>query len=147
MSDASRASGWPPQRVALATLVVVAVLGVFLLLYFFSDVFLLLLIGIVLAIALSPAVAVLQRLGVSRATASVVVYLSLGVLLVAGAWFALPSVYSQSQALIERLPHSYQQLRSYLTVFVDKFACTKVAGLGTGFWVSEEGKDAPRSTV
>ena len=114
MLDAASAPDWPPRRVAAATFVAVAILGMFLLLYFFSNVFFLLMIGIVVAIAVSPVVAFVQRRGVSRATASIVVYLVLGGLLFAAAWLALPPVYWQTEALVERLPHSYRQLREYL---------------------------------
>ena len=90
MIDASSIdTAWPPRRVALATLVVVAVLAAFLLLYFFGGVLFLLFIGVVVAITLSPVVALLERAGLSRPTASVAVYLTLGGLLLAGAWFAL----------------------------------------------------------
>ncbi|HVX12928.1 MAG TPA: AI-2E family transporter [Pirellulales bacterium] len=142
MSDASRATDWPPQRVAMATLVVVAVLGVFLLLYFFSNVFFLLLIGIVLAIALNPAVAVIQRFGASRVTASIVVYLALGTLLFVGAWFGLPSVYWQMKALVERLPHSYLQLRAYLEQVPSELVSRFAAGLPPRLF--ESGTDSPR---
>ncbi|MGH7140184.1 MAG: AI-2E family transporter, partial [Pirellulales bacterium] len=106
--------GWPPGRVALATLVVVAIAGVLLLLYYFSHVFFLLLIAIVLAVALNPVVKLAQRTGIARSTASVVIYLILGGLLMVGAWFALPPIYTQTAALLDRLPHSYQQFRDYL---------------------------------
>jgi predicted PurR-regulated permease PerM len=110
----SHGTRWPPGRVALATLVVVAIASVLLLLYYFSHVFFLLLIAIVLAIALNPVVSLAQRTGLARSTASVVIYLILGGLLVVGACFALPPLYTQTAALLDRLPHSYQQFRDYL---------------------------------
>lgn len=105
---------WPPRRVALATLVVASVAGAFSLLYFFSTVLFLLLIGIVLAMALNPVVQLLQNRGVSRATASVIVYFSLGCLLLIGAVFGFPLVWQQTESLLDKLPRSYQQLREYL---------------------------------
>jgi predicted PurR-regulated permease PerM len=105
---------WPPRRVALATLVVASVAGAFLLLYVFRTVLFLLLIGIVLAMALNPVVQLLQGRGISRATASVIVYLTLGCLLLAGALVGLPLVWQQTESLLGTLPHSYQQLREYL---------------------------------
>lgn len=115
MSDVnSSATAWPARRVALATCTIAGIVGLALLLYYFSNVFFLLLIGIVVAIALRPVVELTQRIGVSRATASVIVYLLVGSLLLAAACAALPAVYTQTTALIESLPHSYRQLRQYL---------------------------------
>jgi predicted PurR-regulated permease PerM len=129
-------TAWPPRRVALATLVVVAVTSALVLLYLFSNVLFLLFIGIVLAIALRPLVALLERGGLSRATASVAVYIVLGGLLLAGAWFALPAVYSQTAALVESLPHTYRQLRDYLrqvpSEVVSRFAESLPARLSGG---------------
>lgn len=105
---------WPARRVALATCTAAAVVGFALLLYYFGNVFFLLLIGIVLAIALSPVVELVQRSGVSRATASVIVYLLAGVFLLAAASLAVPAVYGQTTALMDRLPHTYRQFRQYL---------------------------------
>lgn len=71
MSDIhSSSTAWPARRVALATCASAAVVGLALLLYYFGNVFFLLLIAIVVAIALSLIVALVQRGGVSRATAS-----------------------------------------------------------------------------
>jgi predicted PurR-regulated permease PerM len=105
---------WSPRRTALATLVVAAAFGVVMLLYYFSNVFFLLLIAVVVAVAMSPLVRALERGGISRATASVAVYLIIGTALIVCACFALPAVYTQTAALLEQLPHSYRQLREYL---------------------------------
>ncbi|HEX7379202.1 MAG TPA: hypothetical protein VF278_18920, partial [Pirellulales bacterium] len=91
MSDIhSSSTAWPARRVALATCASAAVVGLALLLYYFGNVFFLLLIGIMLAIALGPAVALVQSSGVSRATASVIVYLLLAGLLLTAAGVAVP---------------------------------------------------------
>lgn len=105
---------WPPRKVAAGTLVVASVVSVSFLLYYFSTVLFLLSIGIVLAMALDPLVEWLRRRGLSRGLASVVVYLAIGSLLAALAVVGLPFVWQQAQALVERLPHNYQQLRTYL---------------------------------
>lgn len=115
MSDIhSSSTAWPARRVALATCASAAVVGLALLLYYFGNVFFLLLIGIMLAIALGPAVALVQSSGVSRATASVIVYLLLAGLLLTAAGVAVPAVYGQSTALLERLPRTYHQFRQFL---------------------------------
>lgn len=115
MSDANiSATNWPARRVALAAGTISGIVALTLLLYYFSNVFFLLLIGIVVAIALSPVVELAQRTGASRATASVIVYLLVGGVLLTVASFALPALYAQTTALMERLPHTYRQLREYL---------------------------------
>lgn len=115
MLDAvSDSDAWPPRKVATGALVVFGVVGLYLLLYYFSTVLFLLMVGIVLAMSLNPIVQFLQRRGLPRGPASVVVYLAVGGLLVAVAVGGLPFVWQQAQALVEQLPHNYQQLRAYL---------------------------------
>lgn len=106
---------WTAADVARATLIVVGVTGIFALLYVFRAVLFLLLIGIVLSIALNPLVAWLQRRGLARSSASVVVYLTISIgvaaLLVAG----LPLLFQQGQSIAAQVPDAYQHFHHGLS--------------------------------
>lgn len=99
---------WTAADVARATLIVVGVTAVFALLYVFRAVLFLLLIGIVLSIALSPLVAWLQRRGLSRATASVIVYLTVSTGAAALAVAGLPLLWQQGQSIAAQVPDAYR---------------------------------------
>jgi predicted PurR-regulated permease PerM len=100
---------WTASDVARATLTVVAVAGIFVLLFVFRAVLFLLLIGIVLSIALSPLVAWLQRRGLSRASASVLVYLAISVGAGALAVVGLPLLVKQGESMAGQIPDAYRQ--------------------------------------
>lgn len=105
---------WTAADVARATLIVVGVTGIFALLFVFRAVLFLLLIGMVLSIALHPLVAWLQRRGLSRASASVVVYLTVSIAVASLAVAGLPLLFKQGQAIVAQVPDAYRHFHRSL---------------------------------
>jgi predicted PurR-regulated permease PerM len=102
------------RRVVAATLVVLAVACAFYLGYRFRWALFSLFVGIVLGTAVRPAVDWLERRGLERWTAGVVVYLCLLGVVVAAAALLLPMVVDQITTVAARLPGYYESLRSWL---------------------------------
>lgn len=117
---------WTPRQVAAGTLVVAGVAGAFVLFYVFRTVLFLLLIGVVLSIALKPLVVRLQRWGISRAWATVMVYVLVSCAAVAALVGGLPLVWQQTESIVRRVPEAYgdarQSLRRSESRFVREFA-------------------------
>ncbi len=117
---------WRPRQVATGTLVVAGVACGFVLLYVFRAVLFLLLVGVVLSIAVKPLVVRVQRWGVSRAVASVAVYLLVSCAAVAALVSGLPLVWQQTESIVRRVPEAYgearQSLRRSESRFVREFA-------------------------
>ncbi|HEX4128926.1 MAG TPA: AI-2E family transporter [Pirellulales bacterium] len=105
---------WTYRRTALATLTVLAVVAAFLALYFFRNVLVYLFAGIVLATALHPAVARLERWRLSRSQAVLLVFTAVGVIAFGLAIYVLPKIVSQAASLVETLPGLYDQLHERL---------------------------------
>lgn len=105
---------WTTRRVILATLVVLAVASGFWLLYHFRLVVFILFIAIVIGIAMQPAVAWLQRRGLPRAVAAILVYLGLLVLLIGFALLLVPLLVDQIATITASLPDYYQSLRDLM---------------------------------
>jgi predicted PurR-regulated permease PerM len=115
MADsATNSESWTPRKTARGTLVVLGVLAGCGLVFLFRDILFLLFIAIVLATAISPLIALLQRQGLSRSASVVCWYiLFLGLLLV-GLVVAVPLAIEQLQSLAEAVPKSYQAVRDWL---------------------------------
>ena len=117
---------WMPRQVAAGTLVVVGVAAAFALLYVFRAVLFLLLVGVVLSIALKPLVVGLQRWGLSRASASVLVYLLVSASAAAAMVAGLPLIWQQTESIVRRVPEAYDDARDSLqrseSRFVREFA-------------------------
>lgn len=117
---------WMPRQVAAGTLVVVGVAAAFALLYVFRAVLFLLLVGVVLSIALKPLVVGLQRWGLSRASASVLVYLMVSASAAAAMVAGLPLIWQQTESIVRRVPEAYDDARDSLqrseSRFVREFA-------------------------
>lgn len=105
---------WSADQVALATLSVVAVVGVAWLIYLYRGVVALLLLAIVLSTAVRPLVMWLRAHGIPRALGVVLVYLATLVLLSIMAMLVAPPLVAQVGALVARLPAYYQALRDAL---------------------------------
>ena len=106
--------GWTARRVMVATLVVVAVIFGFWLLYNFRMVLFSLFVGIVIGTAIKPVVAWLQRWGLPVMLGNVLVYLVLVALLIAFAMLLVPLVVEQVTNIFDMLPDYYMKLRELL---------------------------------
>lgn len=116
MADSATSPGeWTPRRTARGTLVVLGVLAGCGLVYFFRDILFLLFIAIVLATAINPLIAFLQRQGLSRLGSVICWYILFLGLLIIGLVVVVPLAIEQLQSLIEAVPKSYQAVRSWLT--------------------------------
>ncbi|MGD9647597.1 MAG: AI-2E family transporter [Pirellulales bacterium] len=101
-------------RVFVGTLVVVGVVGAFALAYVCRSVIFYLFAGIVIATALQPLVVRLMRLGLSRASAVAVVYLSLLMSGLVAAVSVVPALTDQVGRMVNRLPDTYTAAREQL---------------------------------
>lgn len=103
-----------PRRVLAATLIVVATLLAFLLVYVFANSVLYLFVGITLSTALKPLVAKIRNRGVSILASTLLVYALVVSTIIGLVSWALPVVIEQFGKLSEHLPGSYQQLLAEL---------------------------------
>jgi predicted PurR-regulated permease PerM len=107
--------GWSARRVVTATLVVAAILGIFVVLYRFSGVLFTVLLAVILSTGIRPAVRKLSRIGIPRSKGIIFIYLagfSLAVLL---AIFILPLLLEQGTEISRELPEYYEKFRSTLS--------------------------------
>jgi predicted PurR-regulated permease PerM len=102
------------RRIVGGTLVVALIVAAFFIAFTFRQVFACLLLGIVIDTALAPLTSRVMRLGMSRATAIVLVYLGLGIATITAIALAVPPLMDQSDTLLARLPEAYTQVRSQL---------------------------------
>jgi predicted PurR-regulated permease PerM len=98
----------------LATLVVVAVIFGFWLLYNFRMMLFSLFVGIVIGTAVKPVVGWLHRRGLPPMFGAILVYLVLLVLLIAFAMLLVPLIVDQATNIFELLPEYYMRLRELL---------------------------------
>jgi predicted PurR-regulated permease PerM len=103
---------WPPSRVILATLIVLAVAGSFWLLFEFRLVFFSLFVAIVLSTALRPIVNRLAKVGISRSVSILLISLILLALLVGFILVLVPLISEQWATITTLLSEWYQGLRS-----------------------------------
>lgn len=106
--------GWTARRVMAATLVVVAVIFGFWLLYNFRMVLFSLFVGIVIGTAVKPVVGWLHRRGLPPMLGAVLVYLLLLVLLIAFFMLLVPLVVDQVTNIFDLLPDYYLKLRELM---------------------------------
>lgn len=106
--------GWTSRRIIAATLVVIAVIFSFWLLYHFRLVIFSLFVGIVIGTALKPVVNWLNRRGLSAMPGAVLVYVVLLALVIAFALLVVPLIVEQITTIFEMLPDYYQSLRALL---------------------------------
>ncbi|MCL4302902.1 MAG: AI-2E family transporter [Anaerolineae bacterium] len=105
---------WSTRRVVLATLVVLTVAAGFWLLYHYRLVVFILFVAIVIGIAMRPAVAWLQRRGVSPAIGAILVYLVLLALLIGFGFLVVPLLIEQVATISASLPDYYESLRNLM---------------------------------
>ncbi len=105
---------WTPGRTAQATLVLAAVAACFVAFFYLQAAFFCLFFGIIIATALRRPIAWLERRGLQRTTAVVVVFAVLGVLVVGALGIGIPLVASQASDLRDKLPQFYTQARQRL---------------------------------
>jgi predicted PurR-regulated permease PerM len=105
---------WSTRQVVIATLFVASILGLFFLLYQFSQILFIFFLAIVLSIAIRPAVKWLNRRGVPRAAGVIVLYI-VAFLLVAGMAIAVvPRLVEQITEISNEIPGYYGNLRNGL---------------------------------
>jgi predicted PurR-regulated permease PerM len=102
---------WTIGRVALATLVTLAIGFTFFLLYQFYTIVFIFFVAFTLAIAIRPLVDWLRTLGLQEWLGVLVVYALLLVVIVALVWLVGPFLIEQINALVAQLPEYYSQLR------------------------------------
>ncbi len=101
-------------RIALiGALALALALGTLALVWLFARPLAMLVFGIVLAQALSPLVAYLER-WISRTTAVIVVYLALLLVLVGLGWIVIPALASQIQELVSRAPTLFNWAQNWI---------------------------------
>lgn len=105
---------WSARQVFIATVLVIAVVLAFAILYFFRVAILLLFIAIVLATAMRPAIDWLYSRQVPRATGVILIYLLLVILLAGFALMVLPFIAEQVTALAAELPIYYAEVGGIL---------------------------------
>lgn len=105
---------WSTRRVILATLVVLTVAAGFWLLYHYRLVVFILFVAITVGIAMQPAVAWLQRRGVSPGVGAILVYLVLLALLIGFGFLLVPLLIEQIATISKSLPDYYQSLRNLM---------------------------------
>jgi predicted PurR-regulated permease PerM len=103
---------WTTRRIILATLVVASVVLGFLLVYRFQLVLFIVFTGIVVSMAMAPAVDWLHRHKLPRAVAVIAMYLLLLILLVGFGYVIVPQIIQQTSLLLPRLEQAYQDIRS-----------------------------------
>ncbi len=106
---------WTTRRIFLATLVVACVGVGFFLLYRFRMVLFVVFAGIVVSMAMAPAVDWLHRHRLPRAVAVIVIYLLLLALIIGFSYVIVPQIVQQTNTLMPRLEQAFQDFRSSLT--------------------------------
>ena len=107
-------SNWTTRRVILATVVVLLVALGFLLLFRFRAMILIVFAGIVVSMAMAPAVDWLQRRHWRRSLSVILIYLILLVLLIAFVVLLVPPIVEQLSATIPKIESYYRDLKAAL---------------------------------
>jgi predicted PurR-regulated permease PerM len=107
-------STWTTRRVILATLVVLLVVVGFLLLYRFRTIVLIVFAGLVVSMAMAPAVDRLQRRRLPRSVSVIVIYLVLLVLLIGFIVVLVPPIVEQLTATVPKIESYYRDLKAAL---------------------------------
>ncbi|HJS29700.1 MAG TPA: AI-2E family transporter [Anaerolineales bacterium] len=107
--------GWSARRVIATTLVVAAILALFVLVYRFSGVLFTGLLAVILSTGIRPAVRKLSRIGIPRSKGIILIYLAGFGLAVLLAIFILPLLLEQGTEISRALPGYYEDFRSTLS--------------------------------
>ena len=105
---------WSPKRAVAVTLIVVGITGLILLVAQFRHILILLLLAIVLATALKPAVAWLNRQGVRWTLAVSVVFALMFLAVLAVGILAGPKIVREGSDFVAEMPERYQGFRNWL---------------------------------
>ena len=107
-------STWTTRRVILATVVVLLVALGFLLLFRFRAMILIVFAGIVVSMAMAPAVDWLQRHRLSRSVSVILIYLILLALLIGFVVLLVPPIVEQLSATVPKIESYYRDLKAAL---------------------------------
>ena len=113
-TPASLPSEWNTRRIILATLVVTAVVISFLLIYRFRMVLFIVFTGIVVSMAMSPAVDWLHKRRLPRAVAVIFIYLLLLAALIGFIYLIVPQIVQQTTTMLPHLEQYYESFKSAL---------------------------------
>lgn len=112
--NGKRSIEWNARQVALATLTAISVVFVFLLLYRFYMVVFIFFVAVTLQIGLRPAIAWLEKRGIRRELAMILVFVLLVGVIGGFIWLAVPVLIDQANTVIAQLPTYYKNLHEYL---------------------------------
>ena len=112
---------WTFRRVVWATLVLVLVVLGFWLLYRFNQVVFILLIAIMLGTVIRPVATWLNRRGIPRLPAVMLVFLLLLALLIGFVLLAVPLIVTQATTIAAAMPGYYHGLRGGLTAYPNQW--------------------------
>lgn len=101
-------------RLAIWTATVLIVAGVLLALYSLRDLLLMFFVAIVVSAAMRPLVLGLQRYGLPRAVAAIIVYLAILAIIIGVLVFTIPPLLGQVVSLVEQAPARYNELLDVL---------------------------------
>src|SRR5512143_660958 len=107
-------SGWTPRQVIAGTLVVLSVVIGFLLFYRFRLVAIIVFSGIVVSMAMTPAVDWLQHRHLPRALSVIIIYLVLLIVLIGFIVVLIPPIAEQLSTAVPKIEIYYQDLKSTL---------------------------------
>jgi predicted PurR-regulated permease PerM len=112
---------WSNRQIIWATVTVAAVALIFWLIYRYNETILLVVSGIIIAIAVRPIVRRLKNLGVPQGVGVGIVYLVLLLTLVLFAVYGIPLIASQSATIVERTRTLYTDFYTLLTTTENYF--------------------------
>ena len=115
LSPSSQAYDWSFRRVVWATLVLIAVILGFWLLYRFYQVVFILFIAILVGTVIRPPIAWLHQRGIPRIAGVILVYILLLALLISFVLLLFPLILEQSTTIGAAVPGYYQNLREWMT--------------------------------
>jgi predicted PurR-regulated permease PerM len=113
-SSASLLSDWTPRQVIIGTLVVLSVVIGFLLAYRFRLGAIIIFSGIIVSVAMTPAVDWLQRHRLPRALSVIVIYLVLLIMLIGFIVLLVPPIVEQLSTALPKIEIYYRDLKSAL---------------------------------
>ncbi|CAN5541648.1 hypothetical protein BH10CHL1_BH10CHL1_38960 [soil metagenome] len=105
---------WNARQIVLATLTALGVVFIFLLLYRFYMVVFIFFVAVTLQIGLRPAIAWLEKRGIRRDWALILVFVILTGVITGFIWLAVPVLIDQASTVIAQLPSYYTKLHEYL---------------------------------
>lgn len=102
--------------------------------FYLLPLFLPLLLGLILAYLLNPIIDKLEERDVPRTIGILLVYLSVGVLLLLGGFYLIPAISEQALELSQVLPERFIELKERLVVLITKVSGGRGANLVTSFF-------------